>query len=93
MSERQANNRAKSSPNLVPTGSVNKVLLVGGKNLTLFQSVGLLVFAVLGLGVGTAMLRIDGVWFVLWGFAMSLWGLVMLFNGSRGVIRAYSKKR
>jgi hypothetical protein len=56
MSEGQANKGTKDLPKLVPAGSLNKALLVGGKNLTLLQSVGL--FAVLGLGIGTAMLRI-----------------------------------
>jgi hypothetical protein len=92
MSGRQTKNRAKTLPRLVPTGSLNKVLLVGGKNLTLLQSVGLLVFGVLALGTGAVLLRIGELWFVLWGFAISLWGLVMLFNGSRGAIRAIRKR-
>jgi len=88
----QANKGAKELPKLVPAGSLHKALLMGSKNLTLLQSVGLLVFAVLGLEIGTAMLRIAGLWFFLWGFAMSLWGLVMLFNGSKGVIRAIRRR-
>ncbi len=80
-----------SPPRLVPTGSLDKVLLTGGKNLSVFQSVGLLVFAVLGLGVGILLVRVDGVWFVMWGCALSLWGLVMLFNGSKALIRAIQK--
>jgi hypothetical protein len=89
--ERRAN-RQSLPPKLVPTGSVDRVLLVGGKSLTLFQSIGVLVFAVLSLGIGVPMLRIGGVWFDLWGFAMSLWGLVMLFNGCKGIIRAILRK-
>lgn len=50
-------NRRRGAPQLVPTGNVDEVLLTGrsrGKNLTLFQSIGLAVFGVcvvLGIGV------------------------------------------
>ena len=50
-------NKRRGAPRLVPTGNVDDVLLTGkshGKNLTLFQSIGLAVLGlcvVLGIGV------------------------------------------
>jgi hypothetical protein len=45
------------APRLVPTGSVDKVLLTGRKNLTLFQSVGLAVVGLaFALGIGVLVL-------------------------------------
>jgi hypothetical protein len=58
----------------------------------MFQSVGLLVFAILALGAGLTMLKIEGIWFTLWGFALALWGLVMLFNGSVSIFRVIRQK-
>jgi hypothetical protein len=81
-----ANRGAKDPPSLVPTSSFNKVLLVGGKNLTLFQSVGLLVLALVALGIGVSLLAVRVFWFAMWGSALTLWGFVMLFNGSKGVV-------
>ena len=54
---RYRRNKRPALPRLVPTGNVDEVLLTGkshGKNLTLFQSVGLAVLGlcvVLGIGV------------------------------------------
>ena len=54
---RYTRNKRPAAPRLVPTGNVDDVLLTGkshGKNLTLFQSIGLAVLGlcvVLGIGV------------------------------------------
>src|ERR1700685_2864057 len=72
-----ANRGAKDPPSLVPTSSFNKVLLVGGKNLTLFQSVGLLVLALVALGIGVSLLAVRVFWFAMWGSALTLWGFAI----------------
>ena len=87
-----ANRGAKDPPSLVPTSSFNKILLVGAKNLTLFQSVGLLVLALVALGIGVSLLAVRIFWFAMWGSALTLWGLVMLFNGSKGIIVGVLRK-
>jgi hypothetical protein len=86
-------NRRDDAPKLVPTGSVNRVLLIGGKKLTLFQSVGLIVIGlVFAGGVGTWLLMTKLEWstsFFIMAIAtaLSLWGLVMIVNGVVGFTR------
>jgi hypothetical protein len=88
-------------PKLIPAGSVNRVLLVGGRNLTLFQSVGLIVMGLLfAVGFGTVAwsLARGGDWsgssFLLFVTgAMGLWGGVMSVNGMIGVARHVSSTK
>jgi hypothetical protein len=84
-------------PKLLPAGSVNRVLLIGAKNLTIFQSVGLMFIGVVAGGVGGLFLvgefgfgaaangHTDAVYLLLFAGVMILWGVVMLVNGARGV--------
>jgi hypothetical protein len=86
-------NERENVPKLIPTGSLNKVLLVGGKNLTLFQSLWLIVFGLLvaiGFGISFVSLAKEGDWsgsiylLLLFG-AMTFWGNVMIVNGVLGI--------
>lgn len=88
----EARDVSRFLPRLVPTGSVDKILLRSGKNLSLFQCAGVLVFGVSALVLGLVMLRDGELWFALWGSVMSLWGLVALFNGSKGIVRLIRKR-
>ena len=59
-------------PKLLPAGSVNRVLLLGGKNLTVFQSVGLLFIGVCVAAIGGSFLLVafhdlDAIYFLLAG--------------------------
>ena len=77
---------------LLPAGSVNRVLLLGGKNLTVFQSVGLLFIGVCVAAIGGSFLLVafhdlDAIYFLLAGTLLFLWGLVMIFNAVRGIVR------
>lgn len=78
-------------PKLVPAGSVNRVLLLGGKNLTVFQSVGLLFIGVCVGAIGGSLLvefrHFDAIYLLLAGTLLFLWGLLMIFNGARGIVR------
>lgn len=82
-------------PKLIPTGSVDRVLLLGGRNLTLFQSVGLSVISLLcAAGFGTFFWSLarerdwSGSLFLLLGTGvMGLWGGVMTVNGILGIAR------
>ena len=105
--ERNANDsehRLERLPKLVPAGSVNRLLLIGGKNLTMFQWVGLIVIGVLvAFGVGGSFLatefgfpartadHADAFYLILFAFAMVLWGLAMIGNGVVGVARRLRK--
>jgi len=93
-------------PKLLPAGSVNRVLLVGAKNLTIFQSVGLMFIGVcVSAGVGGLILvgefgfgagasdHADAVYLLLFAGAMILWGVVMFVNGARGVARRIRRGR
>ncbi len=94
------------SKQLVPTVSVDKVLLTGstgGKGLTLFQSVGLMIAGLgIALGVGAMIIageihleatfdRDYGQLFV--GGAFLLWGLAMLLFGLVGIFKIIARKR
>jgi len=77
-------------PKLLPTGSVDRVLLIGGKNLTMFQSIGLLFIGlcVVSLGlVGWVEFGFhgDAVYLLLFAAAVTLWGAVMIVNGIRSI--------
>jgi hypothetical protein len=92
-------------PKLLPAGSVNRVLLIGAKNLTIFQSVGLMLIGVVAGGVGGRFLvgefgfgaaangHTDAVYLLLFAGAMILWGVVMFVNGVRGVARRVLRGR
>jgi hypothetical protein len=92
-------------PKLLPAGSVNRVLLSGAKNLTIFQSVGLMFIGVVAGGVGGRVLvgefgfgagasdHADAVYLLLFAGAMTLWGVVMFVNGARGVARRIRRGR
>lgn len=91
--------RGERPPKLVPVGSLDRVLLLGGKKLTMFQSIGLVVFGLWTGGIGAPFLMIefrsesgsgdhrDALYLVLVASAIVLWGAVMLFNGVRGIVR------
>ena len=96
----------EASKLLVPTGSVDEVLLTGstgGKSLTLIQSVGLMITGIgVALGVGAIIIageinleatfdRDYGQLIV--GGAFLLWGLVMLVFGLVGVLKIISRRR
>jgi len=81
------------SKGFIPTGSMDKVLLTGGKNLTLLQSLGLLALGIVASVTGVSLFSTTDIWFALWGSAMSLWGLVMLFNGSKSVVRVIQRRK
>jgi hypothetical protein len=84
-------------PKLLPAGSVNRILLLGGKNLTIFQSVGLLFIGICVAAIGgsfpLAEFRSGGgdhlfaIEFLLAGALLFLWGSVMIFNGARGIVK------
>src|SRR5215472_12294853 len=81
-------------PKLVPAGSVNRVLLLGGKNLTMFQSLRLLFIGACVAGIGGSFFLIlfrgeqfYAIEFLVATALLFVWGLVMLFNGVRGVVR------
>ena len=86
----------EDAPKLVPAGSVNRVLLLGGKNLTRCQSIGLtLIGLCLGIG-GVAVASMFGFeagdmsyafYLQFFACAMALWGLVMIVNGILGIAR------
>jgi hypothetical protein len=97
---------SKAPKSLVPTGSVDEVLftgLAGGKSLTLFQSLGLMIIGIaVAIGVGALIIagelhleatfdRDFGQLFV--GGALVLWGLTMLVFGSVGVVKIVWKRR
>jgi hypothetical protein len=86
---------------------VDKVLLTGGKNLTLFQSVGLVMIGFgVALGIGVPIL-VNESYLVsrlarfgyqgslsdrLVATAFLLWGVVMIFNGFLGIARRIRNK-
>jgi len=90
---------------LVPAGSVNRVLMVGGKNLTTFQSLGLtLIGLCVAGGIGAPILVSEHlfgkegdhseVFLLLLGAALIvLWGIAMVVNGLRGVVRNIGRRR
>jgi type IV secretory pathway TrbL component len=102
----QAQRSFHKVPKLVPAGSVNRVLLIGGKNLTMFQSVGLMFIGVcVAAGVGGLLFVAEfgfeaksgdhtyAIYLLLAGSALVLWGLVMFINGLRGVVRRIWRRK
>jgi len=102
MSTMHAAKRHGDVPRLVPRGSVDKVLLIGGKTLTLFQSVGLAVVGLcFALGIGVPIILNEfylesqiarygyhrSLPIMVFGSVMILWGTVMAFNGLLGIAR------
>src|SRR5271169_4243775 len=93
--------RDAGPPKFQPLGSFTRVLLRGGKNLTMFQSVSLAVFGLcVALGVGVPALvgefslessfarmgsHYRDVTMLFFGAAMILLALVMITNGLIGV--------
>lgn len=95
-------------PRVAPTGSVDEVLFTGkrkGKNLTLFQSVGLAVWGlcvILGVGVPSMIGEFHNAWFppdwraVLFGGVLCLAGVVWMVVGiasARKALRARNRRR
>lgn len=91
---------------LVPTGSVDEVLLTGstgGKSLTLFQSVGLMITGLgVALGIGLMVIASElhlestfdrdfGQLFVGVGFIF--WGIAMFVFGVVGVVKIIHKRK
>ncbi len=91
---------SKPQKRLVPTGSVDEVLLTGstaGKSLTLFQSVGLIITGLgVGLGIGAMLIASElhleatfnrnyGQLFC--GSVFVLWGIAMVVFGVVGVVK------
>ena len=83
-------------PKLLPAGTVNRVLLLGGKNLSMFQSFGLMFIGVCVAGIGSSSFmaefrsragdHLDAIYLLLAAALLFVWGLVMFFNGVRGVV-------
>lgn len=95
---------SKAQKRLVPTGSVDEILFTGstaGKNLTLFQSIGLMITGLgVALGVGLMLIASElhqestfdrdfGQLFV--GAAFFLWGIAMLVFGTVGIVKIVRK--
>jgi|SRR5579859_2649345 len=85
-------------PKLVPAGTVNRVLLLGGKNLTVFQSLGLMFIGLCVAGIGGSLVRalggrLDAIYFLVAGVLLALWGLAIFVNGVLGVARRLRKPR
>jgi len=102
ITDRRNRQRPWKAPRLVPTGSFDKVLLTGGKNLTLFQSVALAVTGLaIAVGVGVPIFVHESYLesqLGRYGYhrslsdtviasAFVLWGVVMIFNGLLGIAR------
>jgi len=90
--------RPSDVPKILPAGSVNRVLLVGGKNLTMFQSVGLIFIGIcVAGGVGGLIFVTEfgsggtghsyAFYLIFFGCVMILWGTVMVANGILGIAR------
>jgi hypothetical protein len=99
---RKKHDAASYPPKLVPTGSFDQVLLIGGKNLTLFQSVALVITALaVAFGVGVPIILHElylksqlgrygysrSLSSMLVATAFILWAAVMLINGLLGIAR------
>jgi hypothetical protein len=95
----------ENTPELIPAGSVDRVFLIGGKNLTMFQSIVLVVTGIcLAGGFGGVLFtefdstlkfedHLGSFYLLLLEGAMALWGLVMVFNGIRGIARRLRRGR
>lgn len=93
-------------PKLLPAGSVDRVMLLGGKNLTTFQSIGLIFIGICVTGgIGGLMYVAEfgfetgagdhghAFYLLFLATAAILWGLVMIVNGFRGLARRAFRKR
>jgi membrane protein CcdC involved in cytochrome C biogenesis len=94
-------------PKLLPAGSVNRVLLLGGKNLTVFQSVALMFIGVCvagGIGIPVFLTEfsggssggdhLDALYLLLAMGLLIVWGAVMFVNGLRSLAkRLHGSKR
>jgi len=84
-------------PKLLLAGSVNRVLLLGGKKLSMFQSFGLMFVGVCVVGIGTSFFvvefrsgggdHLNAIYFLIFAALLIVWGLVMCFNGVRGILK------
>lgn len=88
----------EAPPKLVPAATVNRVLLLGGKNLTVFQSLGLMFIGLCVAGIGGSLVhafggQLEAIYFLGAGVLLILWGLVMFVNGVLGVTRRLPKVR
>jgi hypothetical protein len=107
ITERGGRQYPPKAPRLVRTGSFDRVLLTGGKNLTLFQSVALVVTGLgVALGAGVPILVHESylelqlgrfgyhrsLLSIVLGCAFILWGAVMFFNGLLGIARRIWKR-
>jgi len=107
MTDRRDRHHPGHPPRLAPTGSVDRVFLIGGKNLTPFQSVGLAVVGLcFALGVGVPLLVNESylesqlarfgyhrsLAVMVFGSVMILWGGVMIPNGLLGISRRIWKR-
>lgn len=82
-------------PRLVPAGSVNRVLLLGGKNLTLLQSLALICIGVCFVLGGVGSVIVFGfagfLYLQLFACAIALWGFAMIANGIRSTVKRQRK--
>jgi hypothetical protein len=97
--------QSENTPNLVPAGSVDRVFLIGGKNLTMFQSIVLVVTGTcLAGGFGGWLFtefdsplefkdHLGNFYILILAGAMAIWGLIMIFNGIRGIVRRLRRGR
>lgn len=91
-------NTREPVPKLIPTGSLNKVLLIGGKNLSVFQRIGLIFIGICASGIGGSLVinefrtadHLD-FYLLLLGVGMITWGVMMIANGISGIIRKLRK--
>lgn len=97
----------EGQPSLLPPVSAgNRVLLLGGKNLTVFQSAGLMFIGVcvaggvgglifvaeFGFGAGSGD-HTYALYLLCFASLMILWGLAMFVNGVRGIVRRIRAQR
>ena len=107
MASRQDQRRAPKEPKrLVPTGLIDEVLFTGstgGKSLTVFQSIGLMITGLgVGLGFGALLIVIElheestferNYVFLFIGGAFLLWGVAMLVFGIVGAAKIVRRRR
>jgi len=94
-------------PKLLPAGAFNRVLLLGGKNLSAFQSFGLMFIGVCVAGLGASFFVTEfrsgagagagdhfyAIYFLIAAALLVVCGVVMFFNGVRGVVRRLRLKQ
>jgi hypothetical protein len=89
--------RIEHPSKLIPAGSVNRVLLLGGRNLSMFQSLGLTFIGVCVAAISGSFFltefrfgagdHLNAIYFLIAAALLIVWGLVMFFNGVRGIVR------